>query len=103
MTTPSPMAPAQHPLFAIGDAARVRRVYEPERHHRIPRYVRGVVGTIEAICGDEHIAGHRHNAVEPLYTVRFQSGDVWGDRSDEAPFVIHVDLWQSYLERAESA
>ncbi len=102
MSTPSPMAAAHDPRFALGDAVRVKRIYDPDRHHRIPRYVRGVAGTIEAICGDEHIAGHRSNEVEPQYTVRFASVDVWGERHDEPPFVIHVDLWQSYLEGASS-
>lgn len=100
MTTPSPMARARHPRFAVGDAVRVKRIYEPDRHHRVPRYVRGVAGTIETTCGEEHVAGYRSNEVEPLYTVRFSSADVWGERGDEAPFVIHVDLWQSYLEGA---
>lgn len=103
MTTPSPMAPARHARFAVGESVRAKRIYEPNRHHRIPRYVRGVTGTIEAICGEEHIAGVGSNEVEPLYTVRFSSLDVWGERSDEAPFVIQVDLWQSYLEGAAPA
>ncbi len=103
MTTPSPIASARQPFFAVGDSVRVKRIYEPNRHHRIPRYVRGVTGSIEAICGEDNIAGHDSNAVEPFYTVRFSSGDVWGERGDEAPFVIHVDLWQSYLESAVSA
>ena len=98
MLVPAPKSPAQDPSFALGDFVRVKRVYEPNRHHRIPRYVRGVLGTIEAICGADHIAGLRGNDIEPFYTVRFSSGDVWGQRDDEAPFVIHVDLWQSYLE-----
>ena len=76
---------------------------QPDRHHRVPRYVRGVTGTIDAICGSEHIAGQRSNEIEPQYTVRFASGDVWGERHDEAPFAIFVDLWQSYLEGASSS
>jgi hypothetical protein len=100
--TPYPKAAARDPHFGVGDSVRVRRIYEPDRHHRVPRYVRGVVGTIERICGDEHINGHRTNVVEALDTVRFSSGDVWGERGDEAPFVILVDLWQSSLERVQS-
>jgi nitrile hydratase len=98
MLVPAPQAPARDPSFSLGDTVRVKRIYEPERHHRIPRYVRGVLGTIETICGENHIAGYDSHEVEPFYTVRFNSGDVWGQRGDEAAFVIHVDLWQSYLE-----
>ena len=102
LLTPCPMPAAQDPRFALGEAVRVRRVYEPDRHHRIPRYVRGVEGTVEVICGQAPLAGYHGNDPEPQYTVRFASGDVWGDRRDEVPFVIHVDLWQSYLEEVSS-
>jgi nitrile hydratase len=97
------MSPARRPRFSVGESVRVRRIYEPDLHHRIPRYVRGVVGTIEAICGEAHLAAHGSNEMEPFFTVRFSSLDVWGERSDEAPFVIHVDLWQSYLEGTAAA
>jgi nitrile hydratase len=100
MLVPVPMTPALDPSFALGDTVRVKRIYEPDRVHRIPRYVRGVLGTIETICGEDHLAGYRDYDVEPFYTVRFNSGDVWGERDDETPFVIHVDLWQSYLQEA---
>lgn len=100
MTTAAPMPPATTPIFAACDLVRVRRVYLPDVHHRIPRYVRGVVGTVETVCGDERVAGHRDNDFEPLYTVRFSSVDVWGESTSEPPFSLHVDLWQSYLERA---
>ena len=103
LTTPSPMGPARQPRFSVGESVRVRRIYEPDLHHRIPRYVRGVVGTIEAICGEAHLAAHGSNEIEPFFTVRFSSLDVWGTRRDEAPFVIHVDLWQSYLEGTVAA
>ncbi len=103
MTIPSPIAPARQPRFAVGESVRAKRIYEPDRHHRIPRYVRGVAGMIEAVCGEDNIAGHHSNEVEPFYTVQFSSLDVWGERDDEAPFIIHVDLWQSYLDPAAAA
>jgi nitrile hydratase len=33
---------------------------------------------------------------EPLYTVRFEAGEVWG-RDAEANETLHADLWESYL------
>ncbi len=102
MFVPHPMDPAGDPRFAVGDRVAPRRIYEPDRHHRIPRYVRGVPGTVEAICGEDRLAGYRgYDLIEPVYTVRFESADVWGDRADEPPFALHVDLWESYLERSE--
>jgi nitrile hydratase subunit beta len=99
MTTTSPMPPAVDPQFRIGDQVLVRRLYAPTVHHRVPRYLRGVVGEIETVCGNDRLAGHRDNEPEPLYTVRFASISVWGE-SQEPPFAIYIDLWQSYLEQA---
>ena len=42
----------------------------------------------------------RRGAIEAMYTIRFESSDVWGGATAEAPFVILVDLWESYLEPA---
>jgi nitrile hydratase len=99
MLTPSPSQPARSPRFGVGDAVVPKRMWEPETHHRCPRYVRGVRGTVERLCGDERLAGYRQNAViETVYTVRFESTTLWGERPTEAPFAIHVDLWESYLE-----
>ncbi len=101
MFTPSPSQPARSPRFGVGDAVVPKRMWEPDTHHRCPRYVRGVCGTVERLCGDERLAGYRQNTViEAVYTVRFESTDVWGERPTEAPFALHVDLWESYLEPA---
>lgn len=101
MTTPEPMQPATDPVFGIGDRVIPKRMYEPDVHHRCPRYVRGVVGTIERICGDERLAGWRgFEVIEPLYTVRFESDDLFGPRPSEPPYALFIDLWQSYLDPA---
>jgi nitrile hydratase subunit beta len=82
--------------FAPGDAVTVRRM-RPDHHNRCPRYVRGATGTIDALCGEDQIPGT--DGVEPVYTVRFTSRDLWGD-TDEPPFAVFVDLWECYLEEA---
>jgi nitrile hydratase len=98
-TFPSEMA--KSPRFAVGDAVTPKRLWEPDKHHRCPRYVRGARGVVERICGEEPVAGDRRNgAIEALYTVRFDSTAVWGERTAEPSFVVHVDLWESYLEPA---
>ena len=93
-----PLPAAGHPAFRVGDGVIVRRMH-PEAHNRCPRYVRGVSGVIEAICGDDEEPGPERGAgeVTAVYTVRFNSRDVWGDQK-EPPFLLHVDLWEIYLE-----
>ena len=40
--------------------------------------------------------------LECVYTVRFSSVDLFGDRSGdgEPPYVLLIDLWERYLEAA---
>ena len=87
--------------FGPGDRVRVRRM-RPERHHRCPRYLRGVTGEVEKVLGADPVPGLRaaEQAAEPCYTVRFSSVDLFGDRTadGEPPYVLCVDLWERYLE-----
>lgn len=99
-TTPS-MAEATSARFAVGDRVRVRRM-RPEGHHRCPRYVRGAVGVVERIPGAEHQPPTRPGGVvgrfEPVYTVQFDSSELWGEPDTEPGFDLLIDLWESYLE-----
>jgi nitrile hydratase len=93
---PVPAAPA----FAVGDRVRARRMH-PAGHTRLPRYLRGVTGVVDAVGVEDHLPDTPgEHPVEPVYTVRFASGDVFGD-DGEPPFAIVADLWQSYLEAAD--
>jgi nitrile hydratase subunit beta len=93
---PAPSAPA----FAVGDRVRARRMH-PAGHTRLPRYLRGVAGVIDAVGVEDRLPDTPGaHPVEPVYTVRFASRDVFGDL-DEPSYAIVADLWQSYLEAAD--
>ncbi|WP_115863752.1 nitrile hydratase subunit beta [Halorussus litoreus] len=86
------------PAFAPGDEIRVRKCH-PDGHTRCPQYVRGVRGTVEAHRGthvlpDANVRGDER--AEPLYNVRFDAADLWGDEHTDADGV-HLELWESYL------
>jgi nitrile hydratase len=87
--------------FAVGDRVRVRRMH-PVGHHRCPRYLRGAAGEVERVCGTDPVPGLGvdEEVSEPVYTVRFSSIDLFGDRTDdgEPPYVLLIDLWERYLE-----
>lgn len=105
LTTTSPMGPATSARLGVGDQVRVRRM-RPEGHHRCPRYVRGVLGVVERVAGEEHVPapapGEAPGPLETVYTVRFDSTDLWGDQADagQPPFELMIDLWDRYLEPA---
>jgi len=89
-----------HERFKLGDRVRVRDDYVPG-HVRMPAYIRGKTGVVV----DESPAypfpdahAHRIQAQdEPTYDVRFRSEDLWPNSSD--PALVHVGVFQSYLER----
>ena len=99
MTTADRLRPAASPRFAVGDTVVVRRWRDAANHHRCPRYVRGVTGRVESICGDEPVPGRESTDIAPLYTVAFASTDLWG-AGEEPPFTVLVDLSEPYLEAA---
>ncbi len=90
------------PLFRPGDRVRAR-VMHPRGHTRLPRYVRGAVGVVEADHGG-HVfpdtnAHGQGEAPQRLYTVVFEGRALWGVDA-EAGLTVSVDAWESYLERA---
>jgi nitrile hydratase len=89
--------------FRAGDRVRARSGSR-DGHTRLPRYLRGCVGTVEKVHGvfalpDERALGVDLSACtkETLYTVVFEGTDVWRHRLSE-PLAVSADLWDSYLE-----
>ncbi len=94
--------PATTPArFKVGDRVRTKN-FNPTTHTRLPRYVRGHVGVIDAVRGCQVFADS--NALgredpQSLYTVRFAARELWGADGDPTSSVT-VDAWESYLEPA---
>ncbi len=90
------------PRFSQGDRVITRDIH-PAGHTRMPRYVRGKVGTIVR-CAPAFefpdLAGHAMTAhVEPTYLVEFAAADLWPNAGDAQQSVV-IDLWESYLDAA---
>lgn len=99
MTTVNPMSATRSARFCVGDMVRVLPALAAERN-RCPRYLRGVVGLIETVCGVDRLPSSTE--LETLYTVEFSSTDVWGNGT-EPPFAILVDLFEHYLVAEEAS
>jgi nitrile hydratase len=88
--------------FSVGDRVRAKNMH-PLTHTRLPRYVRGHVGTITLVhCfevfPDSVVLGKGEDP-QWLYTVRFRGHDLWGPDSDPS-VTVSVDAWEPYLEAA---
>lgn len=104
--TPSGRVAARPARFGVGDRVLARNMH-PQGHTRLPRYVRGHVGTVTLVHG-AHVFPDRHatKILPPfnedpqwLYTVVFDAQVLWGDQAD-ANAQISVDAWEPYLEPA---
>lgn len=87
------------PVFEAGQQVRVRDLHK-SGHTRMPAYVRGRTGVVEArrpaaVLPDStaHFVGED---AQHVYTVRFDSTELWGP--DAEPATVLIDLFESYLE-----
>jgi nitrile hydratase beta subunit len=90
------------PKFTTGDRVRARNMH-PQHHTRLPRYVRGKAGVVEAVhdayvLPDTNAHGKGENP-ERLYTVAFKGRELWGEDGDPT-LTVSIDAWESYLEPA---
>ena len=89
------------PRFKVGEQVRARDIH-PRGHTRLPRYVRGRVGTVRciqpsALLPDTNAHFIAENA-QHCYGVTFDSKTLWGDEAE--PFALNIDLFDDYLEPA---
>jgi len=98
-------APSEHygsgiaPRFGVGDSVKVGNI-NISGHTRLPRYVRGRVGTVAKLYSAQDIQDHvpeSEKGPQPVYSVRFEGSELWGDTA-EANQVLYIDMWESYLE-----
>jgi nitrile hydratase subunit beta len=89
------------PVFSAGQRVRARDLHKPG-HTRMPAYVRGRIGVVDAIRpaavlpdSTAHFTGED---AQHVYTVRFESTELWG--SDAEPSTLYIDLFETYLEVA---
>jgi nitrile hydratase beta subunit len=97
---PTNREPTQPAMFNVGDRVRAKNM-NPPTHTRLPRYVRGHVGTVRAIHGchvfpDSNAHG-RGEDPQWLYTVSFDGRELWGPETDPA-VTVSIDAFEPYLE-----
>jgi nitrile hydratase len=93
-------APARE-RFKPGDRVRVKLDSVPG-HIRLPGYIRGKTGVVVSESPAYPFPDAQAHGVasedEPTYDVRFRSEDLWPGSGE--PALVHVGVFQSYLERA---
>lgn len=98
--SPSSRESGRPPRLRAGQGVRARNI-NPTGHTRLPRYVRGKLGTIDRVHGvfvfpdtNAHFQGE---TPQHLYSVRFEAQELWGGDSVNRG-AVYVDLWEDYLD-----
>ena len=82
--------------FRPGDRVLTSRA-DPLHHTRLPRYARGVAGTVVELEGRYPLPDNRSRGLpaepEPVYAVRFGAADLFGAGDHQ----VTLALWESYL------
>ena len=99
---PTERETARAPRFEVDDLVRARNI-NPTGHTRLPRYARGHAGVISRRHGahvfpDANAHGQGEQP-QPLYQVRFEAHELWGDDA-KGRGAVYLDLWEDYLEPA---
>ena len=94
--------PGREARFKPGNRVRARNI-NPPTHTRLPRYVRGHQGLVEAVrgCHDfpDAVTTGRGEDPQWLYTVVFSARDLWGPDADPT-LTVSVEAFEPYLEPA---
>jgi len=88
----------------MGQRVRARNI-NPVGHTRLPRYVRGKLGTIEHEGEVVELQDMDANGAalgkrpQHVYRVCFTSRELWGEQANVRD-AVYVDMWEDYLESA---
>lgn len=100
-TNPVYVRPTSLPVrFSPGDRVLAKNI-NPAGHTRLPRYVRGRIGTVVQYHGsfvfpDTYAHGNGEKP-QHVYSVRFESSELWGEAAVENS-AVYLDLWDDYIE-----
>ena len=90
-------------VFCCGDRVCIDTRSEI-RHHRVPAYAKGRVGTIAKVCGEyeepERVAYGQQHSPRRLYRVRLQQVDLWPAYEGSPADTLDIEIFEHWLEPA---
>jgi nitrile hydratase len=93
------------PIFRAGDRIRIL-TRSPVGHYRVPLYLRGKTGTVEAVIEppgvDNEEEGFGRNAGVKLhyYRIALPMTGIWPDYGGSTRDSLRIEIYESWLERA---
>lgn len=89
------------PQFDPGTRVVLREA-TPDRYKHRPEYAEGARGVVERVHGAYVPPGEQEEEAptyEYLYSVRFAHTELWGENHPETNGSVHIDLWETALDR----
>lgn len=94
----------EQPIFGPGDPVRILN-RSPVGHYRVPIYLRGKAGTVEAVIepagvdNEEEAYGRNAGAKRHYYRIAIPMTEIWPDYVGSARDGLRIEVFESWLER----
>jgi nitrile hydratase subunit beta len=94
----------EEPIFRPGDRIRIAD-RSPIGHYRVPTYLRGKQGSIEAVIeptlvdNEEEGYGRNAGSRRHYYRIAVPMTDLWPDYAGSARDGLRIEVFESWLER----
>jgi nitrile hydratase len=92
-------------IFKTGDRVKVVLRF-PIGHYRVPRYIRGKTGVVEAVIepravnNEEEGFGHNAGSKRHYYRVALAMEEIWQGYAGSAHDRLKIEVFESWLARA---
>ena len=91
--------------FKVGEEVLISGRHEA-KHHRVPAYVKGQVGTIERVCRPEGqpellALGESGEPRQTLYRVHLDQTQLWQDYQGPQHDTLEIEIFEHWLEPVE--
>jgi nitrile hydratase len=94
----------EEPVFRPGDPVRIA-TRSPVGHYRVPIYLRGKIGTVEAVIepagvdNEEEAYGRNAGAKRHYYRIAFPMTQIWPDYAGSPKDGLRIEVFETWLER----
>ena len=98
-------AEGEEPLFKAGDGVRISVRY-PIGHFRVPNYIRGKRGTVEAVIerravnNEEEGYGRNVGLKRHYYRIAIPLTELWPKYAGSPNDGLRIEVFESWLERS---
>lgn len=98
------LATGETPIFGSGDAVRIL-ARSPVGHYRVPIYLRGKQGIVEAVIepagidNEEEAYGRNAGMKRHYYRVAIPMTEIWPDYAGSPRDGLHIEVFETWLKR----